>query len=53
MKNIKDAGYVESLISFNDMKAFVCENREDQHKFSNQVSLLPSKTSFYEEKLYV
>ncbi|XP_057299997.1 structural maintenance of chromosomes protein 5-like [Hydractinia symbiolongicarpus] len=36
MKDIKDSVYVESFIGFNDMKAFVCQNRQDQHTFSNQ-----------------
>lgn len=36
MKNLKDSVYLESIVSFNDMKAFVCQSREDQHKFSNQ-----------------
>ena len=37
MKNISDARYLESVISFNDMKAFVCENREDQALFMNEM----------------
>jgi len=35
MKDMKNALYLESLIAFNDMKAFVCQNREDQKLFSN------------------
>lgn len=38
MKDMRNAMYLESIISFNDMKAFVCQNREDQDKFSNQVT---------------
>ena len=37
MKDIKDATFVESLVAFRDMTAFVCQNREDQNLFSNQV----------------
>nr|XP_047139503.1 structural maintenance of chromosomes protein 5 isoform X1 [Hydra vulgaris] len=35
MKNMKDAVYLESTISFNDFKSFVCENRKDQALFSD------------------
>jgi len=37
MDDMKNAMYLESIISKNDMKAFVCQNREDQKLFSNQV----------------
>ena len=35
MKNMKDATYLESNIDFNDMKAFVCQNRNDLVLFMN------------------
>ena len=37
MHDMKNSMYLENTVSFNDMKAFVCQNREDQKKFSNQV----------------
>ena len=36
MKNMKDATYLESNIGFNDMKAFVCQNRSDQTILANK-----------------
>ena len=38
MHDMKNAFYLENAISFRDMKAFVCQNREDQKLLSNQVS---------------
>lgn len=37
MKNVRDAKYIESLISQNDLRAFVCSNREDLKLFLNEV----------------
>ncbi|XP_068741134.1 structural maintenance of chromosomes protein 5-like [Montipora capricornis] len=37
MKKVKDAKFIESLISQNDLKAFVCSNREDLKLFLNEV----------------
>ena len=37
MKDMRNARFVETLVPFNDMKAFVCENRADQKLFSNTV----------------
>lgn len=45
MKNMDDAPLVESVISFGDMTAFVCENRDDQAKFMNEVNLYLSAAS--------
>ena len=39
MKNVKDAKYIENLISQNDLKAFVCGNREDLKLFLDEVCL--------------
>lgn len=50
MKDIKDAKYLESIVSYNDMKAFVCQNRGDQHLFSNTVCTKYSM-SFYRTAL--
>ncbi|XP_066922667.1 structural maintenance of chromosomes protein 5-like [Clytia hemisphaerica] len=38
MHDMKNAFYLENAISFRDMKAFVCQNREDQKLLSNQVN---------------
>lgn len=37
MKKVRDAKFIESLISQNDLKAFVCSNREDLKLFLNEV----------------
>ena len=37
MKKVKDAKFIESLINQNDLKAFVCSNREDLKLFLNEV----------------
>lgn len=37
MKNVKDAKFIESLISQNDLKAFVCSNRDDLKLFLDEV----------------
>jgi len=37
MKNVKDAKFIESLISQNDLKAFVCSNRDDLTLFLDEV----------------
>lgn len=39
MKNVKDAKFIESLISQNDLKAFVCSNRDDLKLFLDEVTL--------------
>ena len=36
-KDKNDGKFVESVIGFNDMKAFVCENRKDQDAFNNEM----------------
>ncbi|XP_015772407.1 PREDICTED: structural maintenance of chromosomes protein 5-like [Acropora digitifera] len=37
MKNVKDAKFIESLISQNDLKSFVCSNRDDLKLFLDEV----------------
>ena len=37
MKDVKDAKFIESLISQNDMRAFVCSNRDDLKLFLDEV----------------
>ena len=37
MKNVRDAKFIESLISQNDIRAFVCSNREDLKLFLDEV----------------
>ena len=37
MKDVKDAKFIESLISQTDMRAFVCSNREDLKLFLDEV----------------
>ncbi|KAL9986165.1 hypothetical protein ACROYT_G000260 [Oculina patagonica] len=37
MKDVKDAKFIESLISQNDLRAFVCSNREDLKLFLDEV----------------
>ena len=37
MKEVKNAKFVESLLSQNDMRAFVCENTQDLKKFLEEV----------------
>ena len=37
MKQVRDAKFIESLISQNDLRAFVCSNRDDLKLFLNEV----------------
>ena len=37
MKDVKNARFIENLISQNDMRAFVCENTADLKKFLEEV----------------
>lgn len=39
MKDVKDAKFIESLISQNDMRAFVCSNRDDLKLFLDEVQV--------------
>lgn len=39
MKDVKDAKFIESLISQNDMRAFVCSNRDDLKFFLDEVQV--------------
>lgn len=39
MKDVRDAKFIESLISQNDMRAFVCSNRDDLKLFLAEVHL--------------
>lgn len=45
MKNVKDAKFIESLISQNDLRAFVCSNRDDLKLFLDEVHF-PCKIKF-------
>ena len=53
MKDIKDAKYLESIVSYNDMKAFVCQNRDDQHLFSNTVCTSYSGSFYFKALLLI
>lgn len=49
MKNVKDAKFIESLISQNDLKSFVCSNRDDLKLFLDEVcySIIISNNYYY------
>ena len=46
MKNVKDAKFIESLISQNDLKSFVCSNRDDLKLFLDEVCCSISLITF-------
>ena len=37
MKDVKDAKFIENLINANDLRSFVCSNRDDLKLFLDEV----------------